>query len=259
MNAGAKSSSKPSFTKKKKPKTTYLQKPKLLYIGDSIAHNVNFNRLEGKTTSRIRTRKAYSSVMDTKAKYPMKNVTDVTKATLFEVPEDDKFSHLVIAASSVDITNINSSNITVDENIEIFKQKDYISCQNTLTVAENAIKTHPELKKVVLIEHATRFEMDDVDPTGLKPELAKYSNRTLSQLVQNSSLKNRIMIGKHNIGADQPGALYRDERTGRYDGLHMYARKGYHVYTESVLHILQSCLNQNSRDSSSCFGMRETP
>ena len=90
-----------------------------------------------------------------------------------------------------------------------------------------------------------------MDPTGLKPELAKYANRTLSQLLQSSSLKNRIMIGKHNIGADQPGALYRDERTGRYDGLHMYARKGYHVYTESVLHILRSCLNQNSRDSSS--------
>ena len=64
-------------------------KPKVLYIGDSVAHNANFNIVEAETNVRVRTVKAYSSVYDKKAKWPKKNVTDVTPSALMKSWEED--------------------------------------------------------------------------------------------------------------------------------------------------------------------------
>ena len=81
------SSSKPSSgqsrtARTKMKKTAYLQKPKILYIGDSVASNVHFASLEKATKGRIKTVKAYSSVSDSKARWPAKNVTDVASKAL---------------------------------------------------------------------------------------------------------------------------------------------------------------------------------
>ena len=89
---------------RKKRKTKYLQKPKILYVGDSIAQNANIAVIEKETQSRICTKKAYSSVEDKVAMWPHKNITDVTKKALTDTFEEDKFTHLIIAAPSVDIT-----------------------------------------------------------------------------------------------------------------------------------------------------------
>ena len=69
-----------------------------MYVGDSIAHNVNFPHIENKTSTRIRTKKAYSVVFDKDAKYPQKNVEDVTRAALEDTPSEDKYRQLVIGA-----------------------------------------------------------------------------------------------------------------------------------------------------------------
>ena len=51
---------------------------------------------------------------------------------------------------------------------------------------------------------------------------------------------------------------YTDERTGKYDGVHLYGRDGQMVYTESVINILLSSLNtqaqfnQESANHTSC-------
>ena len=58
--------------KNQKKKSAFLEKKKVLYVGDSVAHNVNFPQIENKTSTRIRTRKAYSACFDTVAKYPQK-------------------------------------------------------------------------------------------------------------------------------------------------------------------------------------------
>ena len=101
-----------------KGKTMHLQKPKVLYIGDSVAHNVNFASLEKKTNSRIKTVKAYSSVRDSRARWPAKNVTDVTPAALVDTPDHDEFSHLVLGAPNVDISNMNTNKLVEEDNIE---------------------------------------------------------------------------------------------------------------------------------------------
>ena len=45
---------------RKEKKTIYQQKPHILYVGDSVAHTVNFKDVEKYSSTRIRTNKAYS-------------------------------------------------------------------------------------------------------------------------------------------------------------------------------------------------------
>ena len=238
---------KAELTKRyKKKKTAFLEKQKILYVGDSISLNVNFPKIESRTSTRIRTKKAYSAAFDTTAKYPHKNVVDVTKDALEDTPLDDKYSQLVIGAPSVDITNLDTSNVREKDNVEVFKQKIHVSCQNIITAAESAIRNHPELEKVVIVEHAPRFDIHEVDPTGLKPKLALFANNTLDKLQQSSDMKNKIVLGKHSLDKLH-SRMYKDERTGRYDGLHMYGVNGFLLYTDSIVKIINS--SQDNHDT----------
>jgi hypothetical protein len=109
-NAGMAPPSKPAPSRKRK--TAYLQKAKVLYVGDSLAHNVNLRLLEQDTKTIIKSIKAYSAVEDLKARWPHKNFTDVTPAALFNTAEDDKFTELILAAPTVDISNLNTVKLT---------------------------------------------------------------------------------------------------------------------------------------------------
>ena len=95
----------------------------------------------------VRTVKAYSSNCDIKARWPQKNVTDVTPAALDACHVEDKFTHMILGAPTVDITNLDTSKLTDLDNIDVYKQKTIISCQNILTVAQNAIAKHPNLNR----------------------------------------------------------------------------------------------------------------
>ena len=49
-------------------------------------------------------------------------------------------------------------------------------------VAQNALDTHISLKKVIIMNHAPRFDTADIDPLGIKPKLAEFANNHLLQL-----------------------------------------------------------------------------
>ena len=220
----------------------------MLVIGDSLVHNANFATIEIATNSRIRTIKAYGSIRDNNARYPHKNIIDVTPVALVNTPEEDEFSHLILGAPTVDITNLDTSKLRSNDNIEAFKQKTLVSCHNMFTAAQNALKTHPGLKKVVLMEHAPRHDTTIVDPTGLKPKLAQYANASIEQMWHSSAMKEKILIGKHSLycGDNEIAARYRDDWTGRFDGVHMYGRQGKDAYTDSVCQIMKPALHKAS-------------
>ena len=94
---------------KGKRRNQYLSKPRVLYVGDSIAHNVNMKHIESKTSSRMTKKKAYSSIYDDRARWPAQNIYDVTKNALEIVPAEDKYEYVVLSAPTVDITNMNTS------------------------------------------------------------------------------------------------------------------------------------------------------
>ena len=234
----------PKPKEQRKRKSKYLEKSKVLFIGDSVAHRPDFASMEQKLNCRIRTRKAYSSVYDSVARFPQKNINDVTKRALIETPEDDHFKYLVLAAPTVDITNINVEHVEPNEDVEIYKQKVEESCQNVFNVAENAILDNPQLEKVVVLEHAPRYDMRNVDPVGIKPKLANHANNTLTHLWNRSSMKNKIVIGRHSLDSDgdQIDNMYRDSKSGRYDGVHFYGHQGRTMYTRSMLRIMESII-----------------
>ena len=149
--------------------------------------------------SRIRTTKAYSSVNDARARFPKKNFADVTEAALGDTHEDDTFTHLVQSAPTVDISNLNTSKLTDEDNVEVFKQNVLISSKNMFTVAQDALIRHPQLKKIILMEHAPRYDGAHVDPTQLKPKLAKLANDIYAQLWHSSALKEKIIVASHNL------------------------------------------------------------
>ena len=43
-------------------------------------------------------------------------------------------------------------------------------------VAENALANHPNIKKVIIINHPPRFDTPNMDPMSLKSKLANYAN-----------------------------------------------------------------------------------
>ena len=148
---------------------------------------------------RIRTQKAYGSIFDVNARWPQKNITDVTNEALNNTRVDDPFSTLILSAPTDDISNLDTSKLEKNDNIEVFNQEFIISCKNMITLAENSLKAHPNLKKVVILEHAPRFDPHFLDPHGLKSELAKFANATMKHLCFTSSLRNKVHIGTHAI------------------------------------------------------------
>ena len=78
---------------------------------------------------------------------------------------------------------------------------------------------------------------------SLKPALSQLYNNTLTDEWMNSQYKDRIMIGTHDIecsGAIQQ-ARYRETRSGKFDGIHMFGPSGRKFYTLSVLNIFKYC------------------
>ena len=217
----------------------------MLYIGDSVGHNADFSGVERAVNGRIRTRKAYSSVHDARAKWPKKNFMDITPLALMETREDDPFSHLVLAAPTVDISNLDTSKFTEKDNIEALHQNIIISCKNMFTTAQIALQTFPNLQKVVIMDHAPRFDPAHVDPLGLKPELARFANATFSQLWFTSPLKEKVSIGSHKLDfvTENIGIHFQNTNARRHDGVHMYTLKGKIAFTKSTIKALKNALS----------------
>ena len=133
-----------------------------------------------------------------------------------------------------------------------FKQKVISSCQNMIIVAQDALTNHPDLKKVTIMNHTPRFDTTDVDPVGLKHNLANFANSSLLELWMDCTMKDKIFIGSHNLDCSgvQKTDRYTDDRRNRYDGVHLYGSTGKAAYTESVLNILLESHTQASAQSS---------
>ena len=65
-------------------------------------------------------------------------------------------------------------------------------------------------------------------------------------------MKDKIIIGSHTLesSADVKKQRYTDERTNKYDGVHLYGRAGKEAYTESVLNIMISSLQSQPSQTS---------
>jgi hypothetical protein len=236
-------SKKPSRTTRRK-KNAYLSKPRVLYVGDSIAHNVAIKHIEQKTETRITTRKGYSSVCDKRARFPNSNMKDITEKAMDAAHSDDQYEYIILSAPTVDITNLDTSKLQPPDDTESLKDAVKTSCKNIMNIAENVLRSKP-VAKVVILEHPPRFDTKDKDPLSLKPELAKYANGLYRQFWFASDLKNKIVIGQHNLECSEQSRMSRftDRIKNKYDGVHMYGPEGRKAFTDSILSIFSSCID----------------
>ena len=153
-----------------------------------------------------------------------------------------------MVAPTVDITNMNTSKLSSTDDTEIYQQKAILSSKNMFSLAQASLENNPSLKRIILMEHPSRFDRIEDDPISLKPKLAKIANATLGQLWMSSPLKNKIVIGNHSLVSSGDGdahfSRYQHSNTGRYDGVHFYGQKGCRDYTDSVKSILMLALTE---------------
>ena len=193
--------------------------------------------------SKIVSAKAYSSIHDTvanaakyAAKFPESNFTSVIP----EMLKSDKFDNLIVQAGSVDITNLKTK-VQPTKHFEYFRQETVISAKNLFSACENALKRNPNLKKVVIMKQTPRYDTTEADPSSIKPVLSQLFNNSVTELWMTSQLKDKIFVGNHTI--DCTGSIrearYRNTKTGRYDGIHLFGSSGKKAYTNSVMNILK--------------------
>ena len=239
-----------STNAKTKPKTDYQLRKKVLYVADSVGRNVQFPKVENDIKCTVKTAKAYSAAYNKDAKWPDLNFTEVVNNEVTKQPYDV----LVMTAPTVDITNLDTSKLHEEDNTDVYQQMVYVSCQNMFSAAQRAIQAQPNLEQVMLMEHPPRFDSRDLDPVGLKPKLAKLANSMYNQLWLDSPHKKRIIICSHNLDISSSGekhdAMFKNVRTGDYDGVHHYGGRGRSLYSESVKKSLKNIVNnQNTKIS----------
>ena len=159
-------------------------------------------------------------------------------------PGRGNFDVLVMSSPTVDISNLDTSQLTPSDSTGVFQQKVKESSQNLFRLAQQSLEQNSNLKRVIIMEHPPRFDNKMVDPTSLKSKLARLANATLGQLWLNCKQKFQIVIGQHSLEGSGTGAAhmarYKDQTTGRMDGVHHYGRKGFEEFTNSVSSILIS-------------------
>ena len=207
-----------------------------------MALNVDRKSIEKAIKKNMSLVKAHNSSYNKKSKWPNKNVQEVTEKTLqLEVPEQ-----LILGAPSVDITDLDTTK-NEEHHHEHLKRAVAISCQNMISTAEIAIKSHPEIQRVTLLEHMPRYDTADVDPFSLKPQLAKYANSVYQQLWEKSDVKEKLSIGKLSLDCDGKirQARFTRLRDNWYDGVYMYGTSGRNAFSKSLVSIIEQKPNGN--------------
>ena len=153
----------------------------MVWVGDSIAHHIDFDDIEKAVKTKIKKKKAYGSVKASGQKFPDSNFTEVVPRELRGQQSDI----LVMQASSVDLTNIPAG-----ASKEYSEQVALVSSQNMVTVAKNALAYNPSIKQVLLLQTTPRY--DD------KHELNQFAQKKLEE-AKNGAADDRIIIGKHSL------------------------------------------------------------
>ena len=146
--------------------------------------------LEKETKTRIRSIKAYSSVRDRNARFPSKNITEVAPTAMLNTPEEDDFTHLVLGAPTVDISNLDTSKLTSNDDTASYKQKIVL-----LFLLHLLPPTHP-VHKLSIRKHRNRVSGKEVKGT-----------RTITSQTRT----NTKYLSVTNLKCWETEKLYRDE------------------------------------------------
>ena len=147
------------------------------------------------------------------------------------------FKFVLLHSPSVHILNLNTTNHN-DESISKFKKVVEDSAKKMIETAAIIIKENPSIEKVIIADSVPRFDPASVDPHGLKPKLAQYSNKVQREFAAQCELKENIYVGSHDITANADTFGRKDH--AKFDGIHMYGHSGCKEFTASLVNILSN-------------------
>ena len=145
----------------------------------------------------------------------------------------------------MDISNQDVSMGIIDENVT----QSIASSIGMVEAAEYAIKSG-KVKKVIILEHAPRYDTEDKDPMGVCGLLPGLANNELKKARNSSEFAEHIMVGEHTglvcagstriqrFTSDHTHIRNKSVRLGKYDGIHMYSQAGAKALTQSLLNTL---------------------
>ena len=217
--------------------------PKVCIIGDSISGGLD-NKMIAKTmNAEVRAVRAYSTLQDTKenvareeTKFPEKSFQRVIEKEV----ENSETDILIVQSTSIDITNFKTSNENVMKYSEYFKQETIIAASNLVTAVENTLKSNPRIKKAIIMKQIPRYDHIANDPQGIKSTLRQLYNDSIEKQLTNSPLKDKMILGNHELECTGAVREARYRSGMKYDGIHMSGPSGRKAYMESVLMILRS-------------------
>jgi hypothetical protein len=203
-----------------------------LLVGDShqkclkprvMEKMLNGGRLFAPGYTHPREGRAYCSTRD----WPNSRYTDNSLED--KVPEllsTREFTNLIIQAPCNDITNI--------KNVQNSYQRNSLAEQsslNTVAIVEKALTEFSYLERVLILERPPRVD-------GLE-ELSDFSNKILRGAVQNSRMRNRIVVRSLKslqlTTEDRKVDIFGSPSSAKSDGVHMVGKLGRQLYTDSVI------------------------
>ena len=165
-------------------------------------------------------------------------------------PGQEAYDSLLLSAPSKDITSIRQNDKSAEKKITS-------SCKNIVEIAEKAVADFANLKQVIIMEHAPRFDNDRNN------HLAQFANTTFHDLVAKSPACNKIFIGHHNLNSYGVGKThnlrYLQSRTGKYDGLHFLGPAGPRDLSESMINIINASLRSENIEGTAHTSKQNSP
>ena len=168
-----------------------------------MTKSLDQRKFQTDTKTKLKVVKAYGIKKEKDQFYPELNFTDIVpKAVKKEQPEA-----LVLQAGSIEISNLNVKNamMNTEKDIEEYKKewaaKVEDDSKNMFAVAEEALKTDPNLK-VIIVKRLPRYDSSVVDPLGVKANLSQFANSVYDQLWFKKGGPKNIHIVNFDLGCD---------------------------------------------------------
>ena len=124
-----------------------------------------------------------------------------------------------------------------------------VAALNLLSAAKTILKRNSSIKKVLILEATPRFDLNTVDPLGLKKKLSEYGNMILKEELDKSDMKEKIFVSPHSLPKHFQENIYGHPLYPRFNGIHLNGPDGSNHYTRSLCNILQCFIPEFSRES----------
>ena len=120
-------------------------------------------------------------------------------------------------------------------------------------VAEDALATSLNLRKVIILKRLPRFDKSVEDTLGIKSQLSKYGNNCLDQqYIKRGRPENIYIVELNGLDSSQylRKIVYGDINSENYDGVHLRGQHASRHFTYRAVQAIKDIINCSVNPSS---------